>query len=66
MNQEEKDKFDDIIEKGFGNLIETRPGKPMHSFIHYLWNGLSPELQEKNKKLKDFCTVYGELMEDAK
>lgn len=62
MDKKENTKFDNVLKKGYAHLIETRPSMPMKEFIHHLWSNLPAGLKNKNEDLKNFCSVYEEVV----
>ncbi|KAM3138158.1 hypothetical protein pb186bvf_009831 [Paramecium bursaria] len=60
MNQQESEKFTQVISNGYKELITKRPNKPLEHFIHYLLSTLPEEMRDKDELLKHFYTQYGE------
>ena len=58
MNNNEKQKFDQILSDGYSELISVTPTQPIQHFIYFLINNIPIEQLEKNKKLHNFYQEY--------
>ncbi|CAK70533.1 unnamed protein product (macronuclear) [Paramecium tetraurelia] len=67
MNQQEQEKFNQIISNGYKELITKRPNKPLEHFIYYLLTSLPEEIRNKDQITRDFFEQYQEIdLKDVK
>jgi hypothetical protein len=51
MNQTETEKFNNVLKKGYGELVEKRSEKSYEHFIYFLLNNVSQEQREIHPEL---------------
>jgi hypothetical protein len=67
MNQQEQEKFNQIISNGYKDLIIKRPNKPLEHFIFYLLSQLPEEVRNKDEITRDFFKQYSDIdLKDVK
>lgn len=62
MENVEKEKFTETINKGFEELIKVKPEKPMEHFIYFLLNSIPEELRKNDEKMEKFYETYKESL----
>ena len=63
MNREESQKFNEILSKGYQNLLDVKPSDPLKHFLYTLTENLSSETLKKEPELVEFRKQYETVSE---
>ena len=60
MDKAENEKFDQVIQETYNELLRKRAKKPLHHAIFYMLSTLPEELRDKDNEVKEFYQEYKE------
>ena len=58
MDRAENEKFDQVIQETYNELLRKRAKKPLEHAIYYMLSKLPDELRDKDNEVKDFFENY--------